>query len=155
MHHLSRSSFIMLYVSSAWNRRPRWRHTIKTAFSCWAQALPVIRVSSYTLRSRSHCSVTLSISNFLFLSSPFLTQGKTWCGWWWIKSSRALRLNSTVSSLWVTRLTASTPSTCWWRWAITCGQLRTSILPPTSALLWEMCWSLSKGTLTNALWGEF
>ena len=35
-----------------------------------------------------------------------------------------------------------------------CGQLRTLTRPRTSALLWEMCWSLSRGTLTNALWVE-
>lgn len=78
--------------------------------------------------------------------------GKTWCGWWWIKSSTVSRRSSTASLLWVTRLTASTLSTCWWRWVTTCGQLRTLTQPLTSAQLWEMCLWLSRGTLTNALW---
>lgn len=97
----------------------------------------------------------LHFSHILFLSvlSPvWASSGRTWCGWWWTRSSRALRQNLTASSLWETRLTVSTPCTCWWRWVITCGRQKMWTQPPTSAPPSATCWSPSKGTLTSALW---
>lgn len=159
------SCFISI-VLAAWNRGIRWRHAVKSASPGRTQTLLVIRVSILTFASCVQISAIFTARNivhffYVALPSPFsptfcsfLTKGKTWCGWWWTKSSRASRRSSTVSSLWGTRLTASTLSTCWWRWVTMCGQLRTLTRPHTSALLWETCWSLSRGTLTNALWVE-
>ena len=162
----------MSLLSSAWNRGIRWRHSVENASPGWTQTLLVIRVSccksnpsplperlyifpmKRSLLLVSFATAFSSPLNSLSRSLHLVTEGKTWCGIWWIKSSRASRRSSTVSSLWATRSTASTLSTCWWRWVTMCGQLRTLTRPRTSARLWEMCWSPSRGTLTNALWVE-